>query len=692
MTEYKKISVIMPVYNVEKYIGRAIDSVLSQDYRNLELIVVNDGSTDNSAKIAERYSARDNRLRVVNKKNGGLSDSRNLGISHASGDYLIFIDSDDYWALNMLKPLVSFAESSNLDVALFGYIADFYDSRDELTRSVHTVEPAKIIDKKIARSAASIQHKQLLGYAWNKLYRTSLLRDNHLLFEKGLSYIEDILFNENVYRRAERIGFHAEAGYHYSQRHRETLGSKYYPDMASLDLKANQAFCKSLEYLGVGFSEIDSFRNANMLDRIRWTSKVISISDKINKVRKKEELSGVAGNLATISSTNGSVATRAYIALLKKGHFEPVLLIESLRTGKLRRYISDFLPNRFKAEILYLISTKKKFTHTAKDQKKIIVTLAADYGNLGDVAITYAQKKFLSDNFKDYKVITLPISATYSSLKSLKQRMTSSDIVTIVGGGNMGDMYEDIEEQRRFIIRKFKNNKIISFPQTIDFSNTKKGRASQKRSQKVYNSHKDLILFAREEKSFAKMKQLFKAKVVLAPDIVLSLNETKKNQIRSKKKVVICIRQDEESSLSHQDKKELYGILHDRYEVVEHRDTHIGDVKLSDDEAKRALEDIWTSFRSADLVVTDRLHGMIFCAITNTPCIAINNSNGKVAGVYHKWVERNDYIRIISRTSPSAVKQLIAELGQRRRSNELEVHKNDFEIILEAVAPEKENV
>ncbi len=649
MPKDKKISVIMPAYNVEKYIGRAIDSVLSQDYRNLELIVVNDGSTDNSAKIAERYRASDNRLRVLHKKNGGLSDARNFGIGHASGDYLIFIDSDDYWALNMLKPLVSFAESSNLDVALFGYIADFYDSRDELTRSVHTVEPAKIIDKKIARPAASIQHKQLLGYAWNKLYRTSLVRDNHLFFEQGLSYIEDILFNENVYRLAERIGFHAEAGYHYSQRHRETLGSKYYPDMASLDLKSNRAFCKSLEYLGVALSEIDSFRNANMLDRIRWTSKVISISDKINRVRKKEELSGVAGNLATISSTNGSVVTRAYIALLKKGHFEPILLIESLRTGKLRRYISDFLPNRFKAEILYLISTKKKFTHTAKDQKKIIVTLAADYGNLGDVAITYAQKKFLSDNFKDYEVITLPISATYSSLKSLKQRMTSNDIVTIVGGGNMGDMYEDIEEQRRFIIRKFKNNKIISFPQTIDFSNTKKGRASQKRSQKVYNSHKDLILFAREEKSLAKMKQLFKAKVVLAPDIVLSLNETKKNQIRSKKKVVICIRQDEESSLSHQDKKELYGILHDRYEVVEHRDTHIGDVKLSDDEAKRALEDIWTSFRSADLVVTDRLHGMIFCAITSTPCIAINNSNGKVAGVYKAWIDRLSSIALLDK-------------------------------------------
>lgn len=649
MTEYKKISVIMPVYNVEKYIGRAIESVLSQDYRNLELIVVNDGSTDNSAKIAERYSESDSRLRLVHKKNGGLSDARNFGMDHASGDYLIFIDSDDYWAINMLKPLVAFAESSNLGVALFGYIADFYDSRDELTRSVHTIEPEKIIDKKIAHPSVNIQHKQLLGYAWNKLYRTSLVRDNHLFFENGLSYIEDIIFNEKVYRLAERIGFHAEAGYHYSQRHRETLGSKYYPDMASLDLKANQAFCKSLEYLGVGFSEIDIFRNANMLEKSRWTARIISISDKINKIRKKEELTVVAGNIATIPSSNGSVVTRAYIALLKKGHFEPILLVESLRTGKLRRYISDFLPNRFKAEILYLISTKKKFTHTAKDQKKIIVTLAADYGNLGDVAITYAQKKFLSDNFKDYEVITLPISATYRRLKSLKQSMTSDDIVTIVGGGNMGDMYEDIEEQRRFIIRKFKNNKIISFPQTIDFSDSKRGFVSQKRSQKVYNSHKDLTLFAREEKSFAKMKQLFKAKVVLAPDIVLSLNKTKKNQIRSKKKVVICIRQDEESSLSHQDKKDLYGILHERYELVEYRDTHIGDVKLSDDEAMRALEDIWTSFRSADLVVTDRLHGMIFCAITGTPCIAINNSNGKVAGVYKAWIDRLSSIALLNK-------------------------------------------
>ena len=93
-----KFSVIMPVFNVEKYIRKSVDSVLKQTYQNIEVLLVDDGSTDNCPKICDDYAELDSRVRVIHKKNGGLSDARNFGIDAASGDYVVFLDSDDYWS------------------------------------------------------------------------------------------------------------------------------------------------------------------------------------------------------------------------------------------------------------------------------------------------------------------------------------------------------------------------------------------------------------------------------------------------------------------------------------------------------------------------------------------------------------------------------------------------------------------
>ena len=99
------ISVIIPIYNVEKYLTKCIESVINQTYKNLEIILVNDGSTDNSKEIIDKYSSIDSRIKVINKKNGGLSDARNVGIELAKGEYITFLDSDDWIELNMYEKL-----------------------------------------------------------------------------------------------------------------------------------------------------------------------------------------------------------------------------------------------------------------------------------------------------------------------------------------------------------------------------------------------------------------------------------------------------------------------------------------------------------------------------------------------------------------------------------------------------------
>lgn len=139
-------------------------------------------------------------------------------------------------------------------------------------------------------------------------------------------------------------------------------------------------------------------------------------------------------------------------------------------------------------------------------KSRIIVALVADYGNLGDVAITFAQKQFLEELFPGREVILFPISGTFSKMKELKCQVRDDDIVTIVGGGNMGDLYDDIEFCRQFVIQRFKKKPIILFPQTIDYSDTADGRRMLRKAVRSYGKHRNLTVFVREEISYQKYK------------------------------------------------------------------------------------------------------------------------------------------------------------------------------------------
>ena len=110
------ISIIVPVYNVEKYIVRCLESILSQTYKNIEVIIVNDGSVDKSGEICERYAKKDNRIKLINKSNGGLSDARNKGIDQANGIYITFVDSDDYISQNYVEILYKLIKENNADI------------------------------------------------------------------------------------------------------------------------------------------------------------------------------------------------------------------------------------------------------------------------------------------------------------------------------------------------------------------------------------------------------------------------------------------------------------------------------------------------------------------------------------------------------------------------------------------------
>ncbi len=285
------------------------------------------------------------------------------------------------------------------------------------------------------------------------------------------------------------------------------------------------------------------------------------------------------------------------------------------------------------------------FKTRTRNKKRIYIFLAADYGNLGDVAITYAQHKFLSANFPEYEVTEIPISKTLAGLSFVARTIQKEDVVTTVGGGNMGDLYSSIELFRQLVLSYFKDNKIISFPQTIDFSETEAGKNALKKTVRMYGKHSHLTLVAREQKSYDFFKDNFpKNTVLLTPDIVLSLDRSVPAYNRSG--ALICLRDDKEKKMSETEENSLLSLLESKYTYTRRRDTHVGGKGLSLKNRVTQLTTIWEDFKKAELVVTDRLHGMIFCYITGTPVLVFLNNNHKIQSSYY-WIKDAPHVKLI---------------------------------------------
>ncbi|HTO14253.1 MAG TPA: glycosyltransferase family 2 protein [Edaphocola sp.] len=198
MNSNELISVVIPIYNVNTYLEKCVSSVISQSYKNLEIILVNDGSTDNSGEIAEDFAKNDKRIKVVHQENGGLSAARNTGLKHTSGDYVFYLDSDDYLASNALELLIGAAIKYNAEIVQANF---YYDYPDYLLLNIQQKEEEIVyqMDKAIW---ALLEHKTVFNFAWGKLIKSELAKK--YLFPMGKFYEDGfwkykIIFDSKVY-------------------------------------------------------------------------------------------------------------------------------------------------------------------------------------------------------------------------------------------------------------------------------------------------------------------------------------------------------------------------------------------------------------------------------------------------------------------------------------------------------------
>lgn len=204
------ISVIVPVYNVEKYLGECIESLICQTYTNIEILLVNDGATDSSPKICNYYQKIDQRIKVINTENGGLSAARNMGIANAKGAYFAFVDSDDFIEATMLETLFAHAEKSSADIVCCNY--DFYSETSKFQKT-HKIKNRKNMLYTSAQARDVLLYNNYYRcYAWNKLFRAELFEK--IRFPEGCIY-EDILTSYLLLEKANNILYITDDLYHY---------------------------------------------------------------------------------------------------------------------------------------------------------------------------------------------------------------------------------------------------------------------------------------------------------------------------------------------------------------------------------------------------------------------------------------------------------------------------------------------
>lgn len=227
------VSILLPVYNVEKFLEKCIVSILNQTYTNFELILVNDGSTDSSLEICRRMEKQDSRIRVVDKPNGGLSSARNAGLEAAQGEYILFLDSDDWIEPDMLECLYSLMTEHHADLSVCNFYAELPNGEERRCETLHLKEEPYVTDH-ISEVIEILEKAIKFPYSWNRLYRMSIIRAYGIRFEEFFVTGQDLDFNLKYVQHAGTCVLTDKPYYHYINHGTGSLCARYKKDLYAI--------------------------------------------------------------------------------------------------------------------------------------------------------------------------------------------------------------------------------------------------------------------------------------------------------------------------------------------------------------------------------------------------------------------------------------------------------------------------
>ncbi len=614
------ISIIVPVYKVEKYLAKCVDSIIVQTYENIEIILVDDGSPDKCPEICDKYAENDSRIKVLHKKNGGLSDARNEGIKIAKGEYIGFVDSDDYIHPQMYEKLYDAISDCDADVS----ICSCYRT-DENDNIIPEYSPMKneIINSIQALSRLHQRGSNFYATACYKLYKHYIFDD--IAFPVG-KLNEDQGTVHLVFWKAKKIATISDRLYYHFKRSdsiTQSLSVRSYDEV--------EMFCWRLHfYMEHGLNQFIPKICNTIKKRFEYFKKRVN-----PKTPEDEKRVAEIKNMVDRAFFDNEKVLGKWKVL---GYRFPIL--------------NPFLSIRRK--IRNGIGLLKLLAQAFGKDFCIIDTPC--HGNLGDHAIAIAEYGFIESKLNATACDFAGLDAEHYA-KWLVKFISQKTVFLIHGGGFLGNLWPKAEYRLRGYLKAFANRKLIIMPQTVTFDmGTTVGRAFFEDSKKAYEAHPDLTIFVREAQSYDFMREhMPKVKCILVPDIVTTFDYTPPKC--DKKGAVLCMRADHEKVLSDDERRYIEDTVKEKLGVAElvYSD-NVKNCRISHKAREKEVVAQLDLFGSAQLVVTDRLHGMVFAALAGTPCIAFGNSNGKVKMVY-EWIKGLPYVKFLNDMSdlPEAI-------------------------------------
>lgn len=329
------LSIIIPVYNVENYLEACVDSILSQDFKDYEIILIDDGSTDKSGKICDAYAAQDERVRVFHIENGGPSKARNYALAIADGKYVEFVDSDDQIESDALIKIYEKIHSQNEEVLIMN--TNIVDGNDSVIQILNIPNKGKKSTDNILIELTPTSKAIYLHYLWNKWYSLDFLRRNNITFDENVRLGEDFLFNCNVFKNATMIEGTDVLLYRYYKRDNGSLSSKFNADELQrrkmMDAVLIDLYQSKGLYCAETREQIDQMIGAMAFASIRAVFGKNSPKRKKQKEYVRDFLESEYYDylIKYLSSGNVGMVNRVEVKLLEKRFVIAFLWLEELR-------------------------------------------------------------------------------------------------------------------------------------------------------------------------------------------------------------------------------------------------------------------------------------------------------------------------------------------------------------------------
>ena len=329
-----KVSVIIPTYNVENYIEKCLNSIINQTLHEIEVIVINDGSTDKSSKIVDEISKKDSRVKLVNQDNAGVSKARNKGMMLAQGDYITFVDPDDYIEINMLEKLYMTAEKYNCDIVQCNYTIDNNGKYRPISQDI---KPNKVLkEQEIVKYLKNgLIEGSLATYVWDKIFKRSYLKEHNLKFREDLNMFEDWYFIMDAISYLSKFAFLQDSLYNYRITS-NSLSRKYISNHEDLivNLQSNK-----LHYIERWKLNIEPYKSKYLISLYDDIFKIINyILSENYKLDKKIQLIKINSILKSkfISNSVNKNNNKLYISSTSINKFYLIPILYGIRRKKIK--------------------------------------------------------------------------------------------------------------------------------------------------------------------------------------------------------------------------------------------------------------------------------------------------------------------------------------------------------------------